>query len=74
MSDFIAYFTGRSTYYEDRGKRSLRYLMCSKDYAIREAKKDASEMDAVEFSLYYNTASMKPVGSWELKGSRWYRM
>ena len=73
MADFEAYFSGKSVFFEERGKRRMTYLMWSKDHAIRNAKEDAMRMDADEFSLYYRQ-SMKSVGQWDRKGSRWYKV
>ena len=73
MADFEAWFSGNSVFFEERGQRRMTYVMCSKDYAIKSAKEDAMRMDADEFSLYYRQ-SMKSVGQWERKGSRWYKV
>ena len=49
------------------------YYFYTKEQAIRRMKNDADSMKARYFSAEYK-GSGKYIGSWEKRGSRWYKV
>lgn len=68
MADFEVRMDG----YRYRGVYIRTYYGYDKNSIIKAVKLDAQDDDADEFHIYYK-GSMKSIGSWEKKGSRWYK-